>query len=96
MILFRWLIAIVFGAFGSFILFVNFRILYVWLLRREHHSGIPFVGGLFLFAGMAFCPVLLVRKHAWAPLAFDFAYWFCILTMGLLLTWWGKKKKDAS
>jgi hypothetical protein len=94
--IFRWLIALVFGLFGWLLIFVNFRIVYVWMVRREHHSWIPLVGGLFAFVGMGCCPLRQIQRWAWVPAVIDIGYCVSVMTIGLLMelnAWRGRKKK---
>src|SRR4051812_19290580 len=94
--IFRWVVALVFGLFGWFIIFMNFRIVYVWLIRREHHSWIPLVGGFLALVGMAFCPLSRVRGLAWLPLVMDVGYCVLVLAAGLLMAWFTQRRHDAS
>jgi hypothetical protein len=92
----RWILALLFGFFGWLLIFVNFKIVYVWLVRREHHSWIPLVGGLFAFAGMGLCPLRPIQKFAWIPAAIDLGYCVSVLMIGLLMqlnTWRLRNKK---
>lgn len=92
----RWILALVFGLAGWFIILVNFRIVYVWLVRREHHSWIPLVGGLFVLAGMAFCPLAEIRRFAFWPLFIDVGYCISVLIVGGLIelyAWRVRRKK---
>lgn len=95
----RWVVALVFGLFGWFIIFMNFKIVYVWLVRKEHHSWIPLVGGLFALAGMAFCPLPTVRRFAFWPLFIDAGYFVSVMVIGGLMELYArrsrKKKNDA-
>src|SRR5437868_2112245 len=81
----RWLLAVVLGAFGWFMILANFRIIYVWFARRERHSLFPPLGGFFALAGMAFCPLMHIRRLAWIPVLVDFTVFFSVMAIGLLL-----------
>lgn len=83
-VIFRWVVALVFGLFGWMVILMNFKIVYVGLVRREHHSWIPLVGGFVAFVGMGFCPLLQVRNLAWIPMVIDVSYFFSMLAIGLL------------
>ena len=94
--IFRWVLAIALGLFGWLMISVNLRVVHVWLVRREHHSMIPPLGGLFALAGMAFCPLLQIRRLAWIPVAIDLTFFFSVMTIGLLMqlyAWRSKRKK---
>jgi hypothetical protein len=91
-----WLLAIVLRGFGWLVIVSNFRCVYAWLARREHHSQIPLVGGFFALVGMIFCPVPQVRMLAWIPLVVDVGFFIVVTTIGLLMLlyeWRVKKKK---
>jgi hypothetical protein len=92
--IFRWVVAVVFGLFGWFVISVNFRIVYAWLVRREHHSWIPLVGGFFALAGMALCPLTQVRALAWMPLAIDVGYCISMLAAGLVMACFARGKNE--
>jgi hypothetical protein len=90
--LFRWLVAIPFASFGVWIIFLNFCIVYVYFARREHHSWIPLVGGIFAFVGMGVCPLPQVQKFAWVPLAVDVGYCVSMLAIGLVMACFSSKR----
>jgi hypothetical protein len=93
---FRWLLAIVLGGFGWMVILANFGCVYVWLVRREHRSWIPFIGGVFALGGMAFCPVTEIRRFAFWPLYIDTCYFILAITVGLLMelyAWRARRKK---
>ena len=70
------------GLFGWWIIILNFAMVYVWLVRREHHSWVPLVGGFLACFGMLACPLTWVQKLAWIPLAVDCGYVVVNLTCG--------------
>lgn len=93
-----WLLAIVLGGFGWLIIVANFRCVYAWLVRREHHSHIPLVGGFFALVGMNFCPVQQVRGLAWIPLLVDVGFFIIVTTIGMLIAlyeWSVNKNRDV-
>src|SRR5262245_31035368 len=81
----HWVVAILFGLFGWWLIILNFTIAYVWLVRRKFHSWIPLAGGLFALAGMALCPVPQIRRLAWVPLVIDIGFFISALTIGFLM-----------
>jgi hypothetical protein len=90
------MVALSFGLFGWLVIWMNFRIVYAWLIRREHHSWIPLVGGFFALSGMALCPLARVRAFAWVPLVTDVAYCISMLAAGLLMACFARgKEKDV-
>ena len=97
--IFRWVVAILFGLFGWWLIILNFTVVYVWLVRRKHHSWIPLVGGVFALVGMAFCPVPQIRRFAFLPLFIDTGYCIAVMTIGGLMelyAWRAKKKNPAA
>lgn len=89
----RWTAAIVFGLLGWWIIVMNFAIVYVWFVRRKHHSWVPLVGGIFAFAGMVFCPAPQIQRFAWVPLIIDVAFCISALTIGFLMELYVRKRK---
>jgi len=92
--IFRWVLAILFGVFGWWLIIYNFAVVYFWLVRRQHHSWIPLIGGFFALVGMAFCPLLQVRRFAFIPLFVDTGYCILALTIGLLMELFARRKKN--
>jgi hypothetical protein len=84
--LLRWAVGVPLALLGVWIVLLNFRIAYVYLARREHHSWVPLVGGFVALVGMGICPLPRVQKMAWVPLAVDVGYCVSILALGLLMT----------
>ena len=72
--LIRWPFSVAFTLLGCWIIIQNFRIVYVWYARREHHSWVPLLGGFLGFIGMGLCPLRAVERFAWLPLAVDCGY----------------------
>ena len=93
-VIFRWVVALVFGMFGWMVIFMNFRIAYVGLVRRKHHSWIPLVGGFFAFVGMGACPLLQVRRLAWIPFVIDLGYCISMLAIGLLMMCFARRRNE--
>lgn len=91
--IFQWMLAIAFGLFGWWIIYLNFAAVYLWIFRREHYSRVPLVGGFFAFAGMGFCPVLEIRRLALLPLFIDVSYFLLTLVVGVLMEIYARKKK---
>lgn len=89
----RWVLAIVFGLLGWWIIVMNFAIVYVWFVRKKHHSWVPLVGGFFAFAGTVFCPVPQIQRFAWAPLIIDVVFCISALTIGFLMVLYVRKRK---
>lgn len=92
-LIFRWVAGLVFGAFGWFIIVMNFMIVYDWFVRREHHSWIPLVGGFFALVGMALCPVPQIHRLAWIPFVVDLVYCISALAIGVLMELYARRKK---
>ena len=86
------------GLFGWWIIILNFAMVYVWLVRREHHSWVPLVGGFLACFGMLACPLTQVQKLAWIPLAVDCGYVVVNLALGygfMLIRFVRGRKEDA-
>lgn len=92
--IFRWVGTLVFGAFGGWLIFLNFKIVYVWLVRKKHHSWIPLVGGFLAFFGMGLCPLPQVQRLAWIPLAVDVSYCVLALGIGILMVCFARRRSD--
>lgn len=84
------------GGFGWVVIINNFAVVYVWLVRREHSSSVPLVGGFFAMVGMGFCPAQLVQRFALVPLFVDVGYFIITSVIGLLMMFLGRKKKTAT
>jgi hypothetical protein len=70
-----WLVALVLGLFGWWIIFLNFSVAFRWFAwGKRGGSTVPMFGGLVAMLGMFACPLTRVQKLAWVPLAVDFAY----------------------
>jgi hypothetical protein len=98
-LVFRWVLALVLGGFGWLLIFHNFGVVYVWLVRHKHHSWIPLVGGFFALVGMAFCPLPQVQRFAFWPLFIDGGYCISVLTIGGLMelyAWRTRKRKHGT
>jgi putative effector of murein hydrolase LrgA (UPF0299 family) len=89
----RWLLAIALGGIGWWIIIMNFAAVYVGLVRREHHSLAPLVGGFFALVGMGICPLLEVWRFAWIPVLVDIGFFITALVVGLLMQLYARKKK---
>src|SRR6476660_2663569 len=80
--IFRWVLPILLGLLGWWIIFLNFAIVYRWYVRGEHHSWVPFLGGFLALVAMLVCPLPQVQKLAWIPIVVDCVYFVAILTFG--------------
>lgn len=83
--IFRWIVAFVLMLLSCLVFFVNFRILYVGLVRREHHSWIPFVGGFLGYVGMSFCPQPQIQALTVIPMVVEVVFWILAYGIGLLM-----------
>lgn len=90
---FRWVVAIVFGLFGWWLIVVNFAIVYFWFVRRRHASWIPLVGGFFACVGMALCPLSQIQRFAFWPLFIDAGYCILALAIGFFMEIYARRKK---
>src|SRR3954454_10039773 len=78
----RWVLSILLGLLGWWIIFLNFAIVYRWYVRGEHHSWVPFLGGFLAFVAMGLCPLPQVQKLAPIPIVVDCVYFVAIITIG--------------
>ena len=89
----HWILALVFGLFGWWLICLNFSVVYFWFVRRKRHSWIPLVGGLCALVGMAFCPLPTVRRFAFWPLFIDAGFCIFALVVGFSMEIYARKKK---
>ena len=80
----RWLIALPLGLLGFWIMFANFATVFLWIVRREHHSMTPLLGGFLAMFGMLACPLPSIEKGAFVPMAIDVAWLTLTLTVGVI------------
>ena len=66
-----WLLAILLGGPGLLWIVGNIYFFLRGHLLREHHSLVPFVGGVLACVGMLLSPIEAVRSFAWVPLLID-------------------------
>ena len=93
--LIRWLIAVVVGLFGWWIILLNFSTVYQWYVHRKHHSTVPLFGGFLGFLGMGACPLHQVQRFAWVPLAIDIAFFLTTLALGLAGMMWRRAFRET-
>jgi hypothetical protein len=93
--IFRWVLAVPLTLFGSWIVILNFVIVYRWWARREHHSFVPLFGGFLAFIGLGLCPLRQVQRFAWVPLAVDIVYCVLTLTIGFAAMLLKGNRRDA-
>lgn len=74
----RWVATILLGAFCLFVVVMNFGCFLTSILRKEHHSVVPFVGGISGCLAMLACPVGQVYRWAWIPLVLDLGSLFML------------------
>jgi hypothetical protein len=91
--IFRWVIALLFGLFGWWLIIMNFAGVYAWFVRHKHSSWIPLVGGFFALVGMGLCPLPHIQRLAWIPLVVDFGYFISALVIGLLMELYARRTK---
>jgi hypothetical protein len=81
----RWLLAVPLGLFGVWVTACNYACIYLGLVRREHHSIVPLVGGTCVALAWLLCPAAVARGWAWLPLAIDPGSWVCVIVGPYLL-----------
>lgn len=77
--LLRWILAGLLGLVGCWLIVLNFSVVYLWYVRREHHSFIPLLGGCLAALAMLACPLPGVVRFAWIPLIVDLGCLFSVL-----------------
>ncbi len=79
----HWLITALAFLSGAFVISMNYYSwLYLGITRREHHSPIPFFGGVLCSVALLFSPIAEARSWAWLPLILDPG---CIYLVGLFI-----------
>lgn len=56
---------------GAFIMFMNWRVVFQWIVKREHSSWIPLVGGSLAAVGLTVIPFKQASTYWWLPLILD-------------------------
>ena len=95
--LLRWVLPGLLGLVGCWIIFLNFSVVYVWFLRREHHSFIPLLGGCLAGLAMLASPLPGVVRFAWIPLIVDLGCLFSFLSFiyaVVVLRCFSRKERD--
>ena len=75
-----WILPSLLGVVGCWIIVLNFSVVFLWYVRREHHSFIPLLGGCLAGLAMLACPLPGVVKLAWIPLIVDFGCLYSVLS----------------
>ncbi len=78
----NWIVAILTGLFGGWIVFANWYGLIRWLVTKKSHSAIPFVGGILLAVCLYNTPI---RRLWYIGLLIDPGFSILILS----LVWYG-------
>jgi hypothetical protein len=64
----RWCFAGFLGLLSIYIIGLNFSCVYLWLVRKEHHSLVPLIGGVTGVLALLICTIAPVHAWAWLPL----------------------------
>lgn len=93
--LIRWVVSVVFGLSGWWIIILNFSVVYFRFVRRKRTgSWVPFLGGFLAFVGMVFCPLPQIQKYAWTPLIVDAGYIISVMTIGYIMQYFARRKNE--
>ena len=74
----KWIVAIILVLIGSFFLFMTYGAMITSKRHNTHVSGVPFVGGFFIFLGFILSPVKWLAFLALldpGPWMIPFAIW---------------------
>jgi hypothetical protein len=74
----RWLLAVPLGLLGAWAVLCNYACVALALLRGQHHSVVPLLGGGLLAVAWLLCPAT-EAAWGWVPLALDPGCWVCLL-----------------
>src|SRR2546421_71783 len=66
-----WLLPGLLGLVACWIILLNFSVVFLWCVRREHHSFIPLLGGCLAALAMLVSPPTGIARFAWIPLIVD-------------------------
>jgi hypothetical protein len=80
-----WLLLVPLGLFGAWVAGCNYVCVYLALVRREHHSLVPLLGGGCVALACMSYPAVGVRSWSWLPLALDPGNWVCVMAGPYLL-----------
>lgn len=75
MFYFKIIAALLLFICGSFLVVMNWAIIFTCLLRKKHSSWVPLAGGIMLAYAIIFQPFWQIQSYAWIPLVID---WGCI------------------
>lgn len=78
----RWCFCGLLGLFSIHIITLNLACVYVGLVRKEHHSMTPLIGGFIGLLALFICPIASTHALAWLPLVLDLG---CVFSMCSLL-----------
>jgi hypothetical protein len=75
----RWTLAGLLGLVGCWIIVLNFSAVFLWYVRRQHHSVIPLIGGCLAGMAMLVCPLPRVMRLAWLPMVVDLGCLYSVI-----------------
>jgi hypothetical protein len=82
-IIIHWLITAILFLLGVWAITLNFYYwLYLGFTKREHHSPVPFVGGLFCSLSLYYSPAAVGHPWALLPLILDPG---CVYLIGVFI-----------
>ena len=80
-----WVTSVLLIVVGGFFTVMNWAVLYVRIVKKERHSWVPVLGGLFLAVGLGTLPIEGPENLWWIPFIADPA---CVPGMSYTLWFW--------
>ena len=65
---------------GSWIIILNYSVVYLWYRRRQHHSFIPLLGGCLASVALIICPLEDAKKLCVLPPMIDLGCLYSLLS----------------
>lgn len=83
---FRWLAGSLLLGLSIYIFLANIAMVCRFILRHEHHSLVPLVGGLLGMAGLLILPVPVMHRWFWLPFVADSWSIICLVAAVYAIT----------
>jgi hypothetical protein len=96
--LIRWGLAGLLALLSICVIGVNYSVAYLWLVRKEHHSLAPLLGGVAGLLALLICPLNSTHSWAWLPLVLDLgcAYSLCGFLYAVIVLKAFSKRQNGS
>jgi hypothetical protein len=65
---------------GTWIIILNYSVVYLWYRRRQRHSFIPLIGGCLASVALIVCPLEDAKKLSLLPLVVDLGCLYSVLS----------------